>query len=109
MAKEKRLHPRRYWRTRINFEDEFGDGIIYLYSRDISLGGLYLDETPPFKMGTQLFLSFVLPGKKRPLRLTGQVVRIVEHTPEGKPKVGAGIRFSQLPEKALKQLVQFLH
>lgn len=110
---EKRIALRRKWRSKIVFEDEFGEGLIYLHSRDISLGGVFLETPPPLRLGAHLFLSFTLPGKKRPLRITGQVVRFVEHpfSQGGKPqktKKGAGVRFVDLDPEAFRQLAAFL-
>lgn len=107
---EKRLNLRRNWRAKIILEDEFGEGLIYLYSNDISLGGLLLENPPPLKLGSQLFLSFYLPGKKRPIRVTGQVVRFVEHSFNGTAAVEkrAGIRFVDLTPQTLKLLSEFI-
>lgn len=109
-AKEKRLTLRKKWRTKIVFEDEFGEGIIYLYSQDISPGGLYLEDSPPLKLGGHLFLSFVLPGKKRPLRLTGEIVRFVEHDSHGDSRLrrGAGVRFVDVDPKTRLQIAEFV-
>ena len=65
---EKRLHPRRAHRTRVVFEDEFGEGLFYVYSQDVSIGGLFLASDIPVRLGTMMFLSFTLPGHKRPVR-----------------------------------------
>lgn len=110
MNTEKRLSLRRRWRSKIVFEDEFGQGLIYLYSKDISLGGLFLESSPPLRLGAQLFLSFTLPGKKRPIKVTGQVVRFVEHEVKGNlaPSADAGVRFVDLDPKSFKQLVSFV-
>ena len=106
---EKRLSLRRRWRSKVVFEDEFGQGLIYLYSRDISMGGLFLENPPPIKLGAQLFLSFILPGKKRPLKVTGQVVRFLEHNGDaGEVLKGAGIRFIDLDPKNFKMLADFV-
>lgn len=107
---EKRLSLRRKWRSKIVLEDEFGAGLIYLYSKDISLGGLALEQVPPIKLGAQLFLSFILPGEKRPIRVTGQVVRFVEHTGEDFSKITseAGVRFLDLDGPTLKRLSEFI-
>lgn len=108
--REKRLDIRRPSRLKVVFEDEFGKGLIYLYSKDISVGGLFLEATPPLKLGAHLFLSFILPGKKRPIRTTGEVVRFVEHDFKGREKVrrDAGIRFLDIDFKGLKQLTDFM-
>ncbi|MDP2600443.1 MAG: PilZ domain-containing protein [Deltaproteobacteria bacterium] len=107
-AEEKRLSLRRKWRAKIVFEDEFGEGILYLYSKDISLGGLFLETPPPLKLGAHLFLSFLLPGEKRPLKMTGQVVRLVDHDKGGGLHTGAGIRFTDLDMKTFKILSGFV-
>ncbi|OGQ04543.1 MAG: hypothetical protein A2W61_00595 [Deltaproteobacteria bacterium RIFCSPLOWO2_01_44_7] len=107
---DKRLALRRKWRSKIVFEDEFGEGLIYLYSKDISLGGLFLEEPPPLKLGASLFLSFILPGRKRPIKVTGQVVRFVEHEVESNQslKKGAGVRFLDLDPKTYQLLSEFV-
>lgn len=110
---EKRLSLRRKWRSKIVFEDEFGEGLIYLYSKDISLGGVFLDKPPPLQLGAFLFLSFTLPGKKKPLRMTGQVVRFIEHPVQSKSetqktKIGAGVRFVDLDPATFQQLSEFI-
>jgi len=97
------MHPRRDLRTAVVFEDEFGDGLFYVYSENISLGGLFLASSVPLKLGTMLFLSFHLPGYKRPMRLTGEVVRV--QRPVGD---GIGIRFVGVPANILKKLEGFL-
>lgn len=108
--KNRRLSLRRHWRSKIIFEDEFGDGLIYLYSKDISLGGLFLENPPPLKQGAMALLSFVLPGRKRPLKLTGEVVRFVEHAAGDSAKVraGAGVRFVDIDPESFRQLAQFI-
>ncbi len=100
---EKRLNPRKYWTGRVVFEDERGEGFLYLNARDVSLGGLLLEKAPPVQLGTRLLLAFVLPGKKRPIRVTGQVVRFLE---EG--HAGIGVRFIDLPAQTFHQLADFL-
>lgn len=107
---EKRLDTRKDWRSKIVFEDEFGCGLLYLYSKDISLGGLFLEEPPPLKLGAHLLLSFVLPGKKRPIKITGEVVRFIEHEMEGEPALrkGVGIRFVDVDPESRKQLSSFI-
>lgn len=109
--KEKRLDVRKSWRSKIVFEDEFGKGLIYLHSKDISLGGIYLEEIPPVQPGAHLFLSFVLPGKKRPLKMTGQLVRFVEHPMKSGERLrkGAGIRFVDLDPESRQQLAEFIN
>ncbi len=103
---EKRLHPRRAHRTRVVFEDEFGEGLFYVYSQDVSIGGLFLASDIPVRLGTMMFLSFTLPGHKRPVRVTGEAVRVVDQD-SGRP-TGMGIRFVGLTALAKRRLEGFL-
>jgi uncharacterized protein (TIGR02266 family) len=100
-VRERRLHPRKSFRTRVIFEDEFGDGLFYVWSEDFSQGGIFLASAVPMRVGTLLYLSFVLPGHKRPVRVTGEVVRIAGEK-------GMGIRFAGLSDLAKKRLEEFL-
>jgi len=97
---ERRLFPRRPCRMKVVFEDEYKEGLFYVFSSDISLGGLFLEGDMPARPGAMLFLSFALPGKKRPVRATGEVVRSVGG--------GMGIRFVGLGEKAEKRIKTYL-
>jgi len=105
-VQERRLHPRRPHRTEVVFEDEFGDGLFYVYSEDISLGGIFLASDVPLRRGTMMFVSFQLPPYKRAIRVTAQVVR--RTNPSAPGKSGMGIRFLGLSDIARKRLTEFL-
>ena len=105
-APERRLYPRRPLRTKVIFDDEFGDGLFYVYSEDVSMGGIFLASDIPVRIGTMLFLSFCLHGHKRPIRVTGEVVRRAGGGETGLS--GVGIRFVGLSDLARKRLEEFL-
>lgn len=98
---EKRIWQRRPCRMKVVFEDEFGDGIFYVYSEDISMGGMCLASDIPARVGALLFLSFQIPPHKRPVRVTGQVVR--------RRGTGMGIRFVGLSPQARKWIGDYSH
>ena len=102
---EKRLYPRMPLATKVVFEDEFGEGLFYVYSENISMGGLFLASDVPLKRGTMMFISFVLPGRARPVHLTGEVVRRVQMGGEGD---GIGVRFVGLPADVDAALMRFM-
>jgi len=103
---ERRLFARKAFQTDVVFEDEFGEGLFFVKSCDISMGGIFLASSIPVRLGTLLFLSFALPSHKRPIKLTGEVVRI---TNPGPPALqGMGIRFVGLTDMVLKRLEDFL-
>lgn len=103
---EKRIYPRRPFRTKVVFEDELGEGLFYLYSEDLSMGGFLLSSEIPLKVGSMLFLSFQLPPHKRFLRTTGEVIRRFGGG-DSKPG-GMGVRFVGMGETAQKWMKEFL-
>ena len=92
----RRLHERKALKVKVVFEDEKGEGVFYVYSKDISLGGILLSSSIPVKIGTFLLISFELPIYKRPVRVTGEVVRVGDG--------GVGVRFVGLKKSVFKQL-----
>ncbi len=103
---DRRIFPRKELRTKVVFEDEFGGGLFYVYSTDLSMGGMLLESDIPLKIGSLIFISFFLPPHKRPLRVTAEVIR--KHGEEGKARSGTGVRFVGLGEGAAKRLEEFL-
>ncbi len=95
---EKRLYVRKRLRTRVVFEDESGEGFIYFYSTDVSLGGIFLESDIPLKIGTRIFLSFSLGEGETSIRATGQVVRVERDPTDILPILGMGVQFMDLPE-----------
>lgn len=105
---EKRIYPRKTLRSQLIFEDESGEGFIYFYSTDISLGGIFLESDIPLKVGTQVFLSFTLRDGEPPIRGTGTVVRLERNQEDQQPVVGMGLQFVELPEGAKKKIQGFI-
>ncbi|PIU55127.1 MAG: hypothetical protein COS89_08230 [Deltaproteobacteria bacterium CG07_land_8_20_14_0_80_38_7] len=99
---EHRIFERNSYKTKVVFEDEFGDGMFYLYSENISMGGMLLDSFIPIRTGTMLLLSFNLPPKNNLVKVTGEVIRSLY------PSRGMGIRFVGLTNDARDKLETFL-
>jgi type IV pilus assembly protein PilZ len=108
LVHEKRVHPRRTLRSQVIFEDESGEGFIYFYSTDISIGGLFLESDIPLKLGTRVFLSFALRDDAAPLRAIGRVVRVERETADSLTVVGMGVQFSDLTESAKKIIEDYV-
>lgn len=105
---EKRVFVRKILRTKVVFEDETGEGFIYFYSTDVSLGGLFLESDIPLKLGTQVFLSFTL-GERGPLiRATARVVRLEKGTQASLPIVGMGTQFADLSSDAREAIQAYV-
>ena len=103
---ERRLFSRKAFQTDVVFVDEFGEGLFFVKSFDISMGGIFLASSIPVRLGTLLFLSFTLPSHRRPIKLTGEVMRITN--PHLSSFQGMGLRFVGLSEMARKRLEDFL-
>ncbi|MFH1653862.1 MAG: PilZ domain-containing protein [Pseudomonadota bacterium] len=104
-APQRRIFPRRHFKTKVIFEDEYGEDIFYLNSKDISLGGMFLEYDVPLKLGSLLFLSFSLPGFKKPFHFTAEVVRVAtfDHA-----ESGIGVRWLGLGQRVIDDLKRFL-
>lgn len=105
---ERRLFPRKLIDSRVVFEDEFGEGIIFLNIEDISLGGLFISSDIPIKVGSYVFLSFSLPNSKNKIHATGQVVRVSRKAGDGEEREGMGIRFVGLSHEAAEEITEFI-
>lgn len=102
---ENRLYSRKIVDMKVVFDDEFGEGLIYVYANNISLGGLFLKTEIPIKIGSYVFLNFELPKTRFKIRATGQIVRASLDKEEG---VGIGVRFVGLSEEAIKTIEEYL-
>lgn len=65
-----------------------GRGFSLHSTRDLSSGGVYFDRAIPHQVGSQVDLSFQLPGEPRAIRCRGEVVNV----PDAKG-YGMGVRF----------------
>jgi len=79
------------------------------YARNLSLGGIFVETRQPLEVGTELQLSFALPGLPAPVGTRAKVVRVV--TPEIADRFGMrpgmAMQFGDLPDEA-KQIIDQL-
>lgn len=106
---EKRVSPRETLRTRVVLEDELGEGFIYFYTTDVSLGGLFIESEIPLKIGTQIFVSFSLGEGQPTIRTTGEVMRLEKLAPSYTGISGMGIRFLELAIPDREAIKKFTH
>jgi uncharacterized protein (TIGR02266 family) len=106
---EKRLYPRKELRARVVFEDETGEGFIFFYSTDVSIGGLFFESDVPLKVGTRVFLSFSLRDGGSPIRATGQVVRNERETNQGSVVLGVGIQFLEISDRDRELISEYVN
>jgi Tfp pilus assembly protein PilZ len=79
----KRKHTRKPLLTVVDYATQ---GKVYRdFIRNISAGGVFIETAVPISIGQELSLTFVLATHRRPIKLTGEVVRIIPQ--------GIGVRF----------------
>ncbi len=70
------------------------------YTRDISIGGMFIEMSSVPIEGTTVFLDFFLPGIKKKFKLKGKVVWANKEADDaGKSKAGIGIEFINLNDE----------
>lgn len=71
-------------------------------SSDLSTGGAFFDQSIPKKVGSQVTVSFTLPGDPSPIVCKGEVVNV-----PNKKSFGMGVRFLDLSEPDRVRLESF--
>jgi uncharacterized protein (TIGR02266 family) len=75
-------------------------------TRNISLGGVYVETPLPLAIGTTIQLRFQLPTQPEPVEVSGDVRWVVTKKAAGE-EVGMGIRFQGLRARDVWALNRF--
>ncbi len=51
-----------------------GPTTYFRYATNLSVGGVYFERTPSHQPGTQVTLTFIIPGDRNPASLNAEVV-----------------------------------
>lgn len=95
------MERRKYHRSPIKVMIDYmnGSDIEVVYTRDISLGGMFIETNNLHKKGTLVFLDFNLPGIRKMFKLKGKIAWISDGGKTGQDKEpGMGIEFIELDE-----------
>jgi uncharacterized protein (TIGR02266 family) len=84
-------------------EETTGSERYFRRAGNLSRGGLRLEHTIPLPVGTQVNLTFTLPGDKTPVEVTGE---IVSATPPEDLRMG--VKFTSLGAEASSRIEAFL-
>ena len=98
---ERRTQPRVAVVIAVEVRD--GRGFSFHSTKDISIGGVFFDRAIPHAVGSQVELSFTLPGEQKAIRCRGEVVNV----PDTK-SFGMGIQFLGLGTGDLTTLEKFV-
>lgn len=85
-------------------EEEKGNELYFRRTGNVSVGGIYFEQTIPHALGTRVKLRFSLPGSPDVIEAAGEIV----NTPQVKDGLGMGLRFTEVPAEALTRLQKFL-
>ena len=85
-------------------EEEKGNELYFRRTGNVSLGGIYFEQTIPHALGTRVKLRFSLPGSTNVMEAAGEIV----NTPQVKDGLGMGLRFTDVSPDVLRTLGKFL-
>ena len=84
----------------------------FFYSRDISLGGMFLETRDPYPLGSDVELDFFIQAQDRKERVVtnGKVARVQKYDVRAKeqPTPGMGIQFDNADPQALAMIGNFI-
>lgn len=83
----------------------------FVFSENISMGGVFLETPDPLPLGTKVKLRFPLRSAYRPIQIEGKVVWSRREVAEGKlgnKASGMGIVFQRIKKGDLDVLKEFL-
>ena len=100
---DRRAHPRQP--VAITMELTAGGDLYFHVSANISTGGAFFNRAIPHPVGTEVALTFQLPGADAaPVRCRGEVVNV----PEAGDGLGMGVRFLDLGEADIVRVQGFI-
>jgi uncharacterized protein (TIGR02266 family) len=84
-------------------EEQSANAVYFQRSANVSVGGLYLENSVPHPVGTRMSIRFTLPGDDAPLQLDARIVRI-----EQAATLGMHLEFLEIPAAATGRLERFI-
>jgi uncharacterized protein (TIGR02266 family) len=107
---QRRKHSRKPLRVKMAVKSSRSLGLAYFNTKDINLGGVFLESLDYYKAGTEIDLSFSLPGNPKPIKVRGKVLYVLteELTGDSDLVPGMGVKFLNLEENDKKLLAACL-
>jgi uncharacterized protein (TIGR02266 family) len=99
----RRTDPR--YARRLEVELQAGENRQQAVTRNISLGGVFVESEKPYPLQTRLQIRFRIPTQPELIEVAGEV-RWIEPASEGQPS-GMGIRFQGLRAREVWALNRF--
>jgi uncharacterized protein (TIGR02266 family) len=73
-------------------------------SANLSLGGIYLENTIPHPVGTRVTLRFTLPGDEEKLEVRAEVAAAIA----GEEEFGMGLKFIELGDGVADRIQKYI-
>jgi type IV pilus assembly protein PilZ len=88
------LNHREFFRIPLALQVEYRTpgSFLVAYTVNLSKGGMFIETPTPAEMGTELVLSFAVPGNDAPFQVKGHVVWVRKSPSQGEP-AGMGVEF----------------
>lgn len=90
--------------AQFNFEGKDHDCPV----QDLSKSGILISTIEDIPPGTNLDMSFSIPGYKKPIRVEGEVVRRIEADTNQSRSAGLGVRFKDFKGDSQKRLEKYV-
>ena len=115
-VKRKKLAPspadlRAYQRVSLEAEVTIDSEHNFYYglSENISEGGLFVSTFQPAPLGSELEITFTLPGREEPMRVRGRVQWVREYSERNREvPPGVGLQFVDVNEEILGVVRRFI-
>ena len=85
-------------------EEIRGNELYFRRSSNLSIGGMYFEQSLPHAVGTEVELKFTIPGHDEVVETRAEVV----NTPESEESLGMGLRFIDMSETHRALLNRFI-
>lgn len=104
MNRERRKHPR--YPVKMPVTVTFGAETFMVLVKDICREAVFVGVQRVLAVGSEVTVTFALPGKDGPLQVGGRVVRVAEATEQSEP--GIAILFNEMTPAAQVRLDFFI-
>jgi c-di-GMP-binding flagellar brake protein YcgR len=109
---EKRKFVRKFVTVKFSIADEVIDASVYFDTRDISLGGIFIESDLLLDIGEEIELKFPSPiNPEQSFTIKGRVARTIKgKNPYDRDSVpGMGVQFINLDEKKKRALLSLMN
>lgn len=104
---ELRAHQRVSMEAEVSIDSEHN--FYYGLSENVSEGGLFVSTFQPAPLGSEIEVSFTVPGRDKPLQVRGRVQWVREYSDRNREvPPGVGIQFVEPTEEVLSAVRWFI-